>query len=373
MSELSPEDSLRLNVLLASGVQAIRIDEQNLVLHALTPRGEASIPLHLSGRKEQYLRLVRELLSGHALGSPGGFPIYLRNWTRSGQPMGDHLDKLLLLGEPEAVVSVAYSPKLTAELARLAWWAMPVADNARRMLERACVADAEIGKVLAEYLIEHLPFESNPHVKMDTVRIVLHPGLIDDDARLRLWNKASRDNTYYVPFLQRVPDDLPGKQAPRADREAIAAAIGTLAEGGNPYAATLLRILSGSGQAFLRAAEEVVTRPADQDVAVAVFNAIAAYFAALRLETDTLGNIETLPATADIMLDQATAARSVLAVAPALRAELSAMLILAHMDAEIARPILSRTTAAGTLLRRKLEPVTAPLREQMAVLRGGGK
>lgn len=371
--ELTPEDSLRLNVLLASGPQAIRIDEQSMVLHALTPRGEASIPLHPSGRKEQYLRLVRELLSGHALGSPGGFPIYLRNWTRSGQPMGDHLDKLLLLGEPEAVVSVAYSPKLTAELARLAWWAMPAADNARRMLERVCVADAEIGKVLAEFLIEHLPFESNPHVKMDTVRIVLHPGLIDEDARLRLWNKASRDNAYYVPFLQREPDDLPAQQSPRADREAVAAAIGTLAEGGNPYAATLLRILSGSGQAFLHAAEEVVTRPADQDVAVAAFNAIAAYFAALRLEADGLKNIETLPAEVDALLDRVTAARDVLAVAPALRAELRAMLILAHMDAEIARPILSRTTAAGTLLRRKLEPVTAPLREQMAVLRGGGK
>lgn len=112
-------------------------------------------------------------------------------------------------------------------------------------------------------------------------------------------------------------------------------------------------------------------RPADQDVAVAALNTIAAYFSALRLEADGLGGIETLPAAADAMLDQVTAAGEVLAVAPDLRGELRAMLILAHMDAEIARPILSRTTAAGTLLRRKLEPVTAPLREQMAVLRGG--
>ncbi len=371
--ELSPEDSLRLNVLLASGVQAIRIDEQSLVLHALTPRGEASIPLHPDGRKESYLRLVRELLSGHALGSPGGFPIYLRNWTRSGQPMGDNLDKLLLLGEPEAVVSVAYSPKITAELARLAWWAMPAADNARRMLERECVANSEIGKVLAEFLIEHLPFESSPHVQMDTVRIVLHPGLIDEAARLRLWNKASRNNAYYVPFLQRLPDDLPAPPLPRADREAVAAAVGKLAAGGNPYAATLLRVLSGSGQAFLRTAEEVVARPADQDVAVAAFNAVAAYFSALRLDADSFGKLETLPAAVELLLDQAPAAGAVLAIAPALRAELHAMLMLAHMDAEIARPILSRTTAEGTLMRRKLEPVTAPLREQMAVLRGGGK
>jgi len=370
MSELSAEDSLRLNVLLASGVLAIRIDETNMTLHGLTGRGEASIALHPSGRKEAYLRLVRELLSGHALGSPGGFPIYLRQWTRSGQPMGDNLDKLLLLGEPEAVVSVAYSPKITAELARLAWWAMPVADNARRMLEREEVADAAIGRELAAFLVEHLPFESQAHVQMDTVRIVLHPGLLDEAARLRLWSKASRDNAYYVPFLQRLPDSLPGQSPPRADHEMVAALLKPLWAAGNAYAAALLRALSGGGQAFLRAAEEVVARPANQDVAIAAFNALAAYFSVLKPEAAGAMDIASLLAHADTLLEHSGAAREALAVAPEWRAELRAMLILAQMDAEIARPILSRTTAAGTLMRRKLEPVTGPMREQMAVLRG---
>lgn len=366
--ELTSEDALRLNVLLAGGPQVIRIDEAAMILHALTARGEAAIPLHPEGRKETYLRLVRELLSGHALGSPGGFPIYLRNWTRSGQPMGDNLDKLLLLGEPEAVVSVAYSPKITAELARLAWWALPVADNARRMLERDCVADAPVGKVLADYLIEHLPFESSPHVQMDTVRIVLHPGLIDEAARLRLWNKASRDNAYYVPFLQRTPDALPGDQAAHGKREALLPVLMPLALAGNPWAAQLLRVWSGSGQAFLRAAAEVVARPADQDVVVAAFNVAADYFAAVRVRETGFGNIAALLAEAEALLDNA-AAGEVLAQAPDLRDELRAMLLLAHMDAEIVRPVLSRTTAEGTLMRRKLEPLTAPMLQQMALLR----
>lgn len=370
--ELTSEDALRLNVLLASQPQAIRIDEAGMTLHALTARGEAAIPLHPEGRKETYLRLVRELLSGHALGSPGGFPVYLRNWTRSGQPMGDNLDKLLLLGEPEAVVSVAYSPKLTAELARLAWWALPVADNARRMLERECVADAPIGKVLAEHLIEHLPFESSPHIRMDTVRIVLHPGLIDEGARLRLWNKASGDNAFYVPFLLRAPDDLPGNHPPHEGREALLPLLTPLAQAGNPWAALLLRVMSGSGQAFLRAAGEVVARPADQDVAVAAFNAVAGYFAAVRAGESTSGNIDALLADAESLLENA-AAGAVLAQAPALRDELRAMLLLAHIDAELARAILSRTTAAGTLLRRKLEPLTTPMLRQIALLRGTGK
>ncbi len=367
--ELTSEDALRLNVLLANGAQAIRIDEADMTLYALTARGEAAIPLHPEGRKETYLRLVRELLSGHALGSPGGFPVYLRNWTRSGQPMGDNLDKLLLLGEPEAVVSVAYSPKLTADLARLAWWALPVADNARRMLERECVADAPIGKVLADHLIEHLPFESSPHIRMDTVRIVLHPGLIDEGARLRLWNKASGDNAFYVPFLLRAPDDLPGGHSPHGERESLLPLLTSLAQAGNPWAALLLRVMSGSGQAFLRAAGEVVARPADQDVAGAAFNAVAGYFAAVRVRENGFGNIDALLAEAEALLDNA-AAGEVLAQAPALRDELRAMLLLAHIDAELARSILSRTTAAGTLLRRKLEPLTAPMLRQMALLRG---
>ena len=84
--ELSPEDQFRLNVLLAQDLKAIRLDEGNLVLRALLGNGEeASLPLHPNCRTDKYLRLVRETLSGHALGSPGGYPIYLSRWTRHGQ------------------------------------------------------------------------------------------------------------------------------------------------------------------------------------------------------------------------------------------------------------------------------------------------
>ena len=147
--ELSSEDALRLNVLLTHTILAVRIDENNLTLAALTDRGEARIALHATGRKEQYLRLVREMLSGHALGSPGGYPLFIQRWTRMGQNSGDNIDKLLLLGEDEAVTSVAYSPRLTDELARRAWWCMHSGDNARRMLERTCVVQGAMGPVLA--------------------------------------------------------------------------------------------------------------------------------------------------------------------------------------------------------------------------------
>ena len=49
---LSPEDTLRLNVLLASDPQAIRINESDMSVAALTSEGESRLQLNPSGRDE---------------------------------------------------------------------------------------------------------------------------------------------------------------------------------------------------------------------------------------------------------------------------------------------------------------------------------
>ena len=61
--ELTAEDSLRLNVMLANALQAVRIDESSMTVQALSDQGEASVKLNLVGRDDQYLKSVRELLS----------------------------------------------------------------------------------------------------------------------------------------------------------------------------------------------------------------------------------------------------------------------------------------------------------------------
>ncbi len=61
--DLTPEDALRINVLLASQVQAIRIDESRMTLVALSGKGEAKIQLNPNCRDDSYLRRVRETLS----------------------------------------------------------------------------------------------------------------------------------------------------------------------------------------------------------------------------------------------------------------------------------------------------------------------
>jgi len=368
--ELSSEDALRLNVLLTHELQAVRIDENSLTLHALTERGEARIALHPTGRKEQYLRLVREMLSGHALGSPGGYPLYIQRWTRMGQNSGENIDKLLLLGDVEAVVSVAYSPKITDELARRAWWCVQSGDNARRMLERAAVSQGKMGPILAMHLVEHLPFETSPHQVIDTVRIVLQPGLLDEPTMLRLWNRAKSDNTYYVGFLETVPDALPGEDGAQKRPLHAEYPLGPLLEAGNPYARQLARVLSPSGKRFLAACDDVLRRPADQDVARALFRAIGAYFGVLRHDLDQEHTLEDALALVEQCLAHPDAALdALLAAMPQYRAVMRALLVLAEVGEFTVAPILVRTTAIGSLMRRKLEPVTEPVLEQVAVLR----
>lgn len=355
MSEsLAPEDQLRLQVLLAQDVKAIRLDEAKLLVVALTAEGEASIPLHPTVRPEKYLRLVRELLSGHALGSPGGYPVYLSRWTRHGQMEGANLGKLLLIGEPEAVVAVVHSPALTDELAAYAWWAMPTIENARLMLRREAVARGRMGKVLADFLVEHLPFLQDDHLAiLDTVAVLLTSGVLDAEQRAAIWRRGRRTNTYYVPFLELAPTDLPDQDA-RPRTHPLAGELAVLASEGNAAAKILLWSFSAQGQAFLAATQEVLARPETQEVVNHLFNALGAAFR---------------PAGADpgaplAGLDTARARY------PALAAEWQALAALAQVSEAQLTPIFARSSAIGSLMRRKITPLVEPILAHIRTLRG---
>jgi hypothetical protein len=372
--ELSHEDSLRLNVLLAQQLKAVRIDESAMVVHALTERGEAKVPLRPTGRDDHYLRAVRELLSTHVLDSPGGYPVYLRRWTRMGQARTGSLDRLLLLGEPEAVVAVVHAEGLSDELARRAWWAMPIADNARCMLERDSVASGSMGPELAAFLVEFLPFEEEPRAIMDSVRLVLKPGLIDESTRLQLWNRAKRKNTYFVGFLQALPDALPESAAPHPQHPYAQARLDALCEAANPIALQLVRCLSGAGQAYLKTAEEVLLKPNNQDVVVALLETLAEYFAAACPAVGAAPDIEGILVQASASdpddAGQEGALQAVRDAAPELDAVITAMRVLAQLGETLVAPVFARTDAIGTVMRRKIEPITTPIVERLRLLRG---
>lgn len=292
IEDLSQEDQFRLNVLLAQDIKAVRIDESNLLLHALLASGEATMPLHPNCRSDKYMRLIQETLSGHALGSPGGYPVFLSRWTRHGQMESANLGQLLMIGEPEAVIAVVHSPALTDEIAGHAWWAMPTIENARLMLARPAVAEGRMGPVLADFLIEHLAFLQEDHLAiMDTVAVLLYSNILTPDQRATIWKRGKRQNSHYVAFLENQPPEL-------------------------------------SLKTFAEAGIDILSRPDTQEVVSRTLDAIGRYFSAHAAPDAAL--LETWSR-------------------------------LGAVNATLASPVFRRSTAIGSLMRRKLEPITAPV------------
>lgn len=366
---LSAEDSLRLNVLVTNA-EAIRIDEQAMAVYGLQNGRELKVQLNPTGNSNKYLGYVRELLSGAVLDSPGGYPVFLRRWTRMGQIEHNQLDRLLRLGEPEAVTAVVCSPGLTDDLARRAWWAAPCAEHARRMLAHPCVAQGTMGPVLADYLLEYLPFETEPRDMLESVRLVLQPGLITSERRQRLWNAGRSKKTYRVGFLCAIPDQLPEPLPARRDASDYVAVFTAL---NTPAARLLCKLLDGVGQTFLDVATDALRHPADQDVVTALLDAIGNYFRDLRSGPVGLRTVAAMEQRVAVRLtDPDDMVAPLLAAVPTLRAEVEAMLFLAEVSEAAVTDIFARSDAVGSVMRTHIAPVVQPILARMVVLRGAG-
>jgi hypothetical protein len=375
--DLTPEDALRINVLLAGAVEAIRIDESRMTLHALSNKGEAKVQLNPNCRDESYLRRVRETLSSHVLGSPGGYPVYLKRWTRMGQARDEILESLLKLGEPEAVVAVVNASGITDDLARRAWWASQTSDNARCMLRQKAVVRGTMGPVLAEFLVEFLPFEEEACNQIASVSLVLQEGLIEPAERMKLWEKARHKHAYYVGFLQAIPDELPDQQAANPAWTSSCQRLAGLLEEGNPFATQLCRLLSPAGQSYLASVDTVLKKPANQDVMVELMQALDRYAASLSLGEYKLDDIEDIVRMAGAMVagevgtdsESNQSLQRLIRTHPGSAHHVRAMLVLGLLGETVLNPVFSRTDAIGTVMRKKLKPVTEPIHEQINILK----
>jgi len=212
---LSSEDQLRIQVMFHNNPEAIRIDENRMVLYALTQNGEASIPLSPNCTNDNYIKELKGMLAEYTLGSSGGYPIYLKRWSRMGDTEGSHLQKFLLLGEPEAVVAVANSPALTIDLAHKAWWAVTntaeQSEQGLQMLCHECVVKDSLGVEIAEYLMEYLPFLVNEEKILATLSTVLQDGLLSEERVTKIWERSQDrgKGIYQIAFLQARVNSLP--------------------------------------------------------------------------------------------------------------------------------------------------------------------
>jgi len=341
-----------------------------MCLYGLTDLGEVQIQLNSTCRDQQYVKQIRELLSNHYLGSPSGFPVTIQRWARMGQNRIENLDELLLLAEPNAVIAVVYAEGLTDDLARRAWWAMEDAENARQMLRVPAVVEGEMASRLAAFLVEFLPFETETEQIMETVRLVLQPGLVSTDAKHELWKKARRKSAMYVGFLATLPHDLPGDGDPHAQFDLLDDGLKVLAEQGNELAALLLQVFSIPGQRWLETLGKVFDKPGNQDVVNRTLDVIAAYFSAAAGETRLDYTIEQLMEEAMVWANdgQDEQVMVILARCPQLKPQLLALRVLSGAGYNMVRPVFSRSTAIGSLMRRQLEPVLTLLRQQIECL-----
>tara|TARA_Y100001935_G_scaffold255110_1_gene266581 strand:+ start:5447 stop:6562 length:1116 start_codon:yes stop_codon:yes gene_type:complete len=353
--ELSPEDSLRLNVLLANSPQAIRINESSMVVFGLSEQGEAKVQLNPNCNDEQYIKKVKELISGHVLGSPGGYPIYLRRWTRMGQMKDESLEQLLVLGEPEAIIAAVCAQGLTNELARRAWWAMEDSENARQMLTKEAVCNGSMGPVLADYLVEHLPFETEPEKQVETIRLVLQKGLLSEKKTLDLWRKAGRKTPYFIGFLATLPDSLPEKHDEHILLTDYGNQLQKLRGEGNLVAELLARVLSSNGQSWIQTLHKILRKPSNQDVINITFDEVANYFSQIRgFPVDN--TIEELRNEAIKWLETDDV-RQIIELDSLFKEPLIAIRVLSGLSYGVVRPIFKNTTAIGSLMRKKLSPV----------------
>jgi hypothetical protein len=372
--ELSNEDNLRLNVLLAQNLKAIRINEGTMTVHALTDQGEAKVVLNPTARDEQYLRTVRELLSLKVTGSPGGYPIFIKRWTRMGHT-DNTLEHMLLLGEPEAVVAVVHAPTLSHDIGVRAWWAHPTTEVAMRLMEYPEVWQGELGKELASYLMEFLPFEERQLNIVSMVRLCLQGEILDEEEKEKLWSRAKRRNPFYVGFLHARPEQIPLVKNPNKFHQDTLKSLMPLIEAENTYAKTLCDLLDVNGQAWLETLKLSLNKPVDQDVVISLFIAINHYF---KLPIDTLSRDTRGTRSIEIAMQHSSEIISnpidqqlqdlLSNLDKKYHALVEAMLVLAQMGEHTLIPIFSGNDSVGTVMRKRLLPLTTPLLEKVDIL-----
>ena len=370
---LSNEDNLRMNVLLHQDLQAIRIDESKMIVYGLSDKGEAKVPLKANCKDEVYIKQIKELISTHILGSPGGYPIFLRRWTRMGQSRThESLERLLLLGESEAIVAVVNADEVSNEVARRAWWAMPTAANARCLLRHQDVVDGDMGKILAEFLVEFLPFEEEPRAMIESARLVLQKNLVTKDVRDSLWKKGQRKNALLVGFLKTLPDDLPTESVEHKSLKEFKEKLSSLND--NIFSNIILRLLSKEGQAYLSTVEAVMKKPSNQDVVISLFKTVKKYLESVCPNQVEYQDIDILISDAnkyiDVTATQVDDLKNILQLFPELLPLIKSIIVLSMTDEPLVSVVFSRTDAIGSLMRKKINHITTPLLNEITNLRG---
>lgn len=345
--ELSSEDSLRINVLLTQEVNAIRINESRMILHALLKDREVSIQLHPTGNDERYLKQVRELLSTHYLDSPAGFPVFMHRWNRMLQSGNEKLSALLKIGEPEAVIYAINCPQLTAAQAHLAWWAMPCTEVAIQLLQNHHVIASDLAYELRDFLLEFLPFETESSTVIKAVHHLVKNKVLTEEQQQNLWKKGQRKANYLIGFIQCEPTLIPHNSIAHSIFSPFDSFLIQIYD--HPAREKLHFFLSEAGQSYLHTLKSALEKYTDQESIIEIFKAIELFL-----------NKNPLP--------QIKYTEEMNGISPEISLMLESVIQLHFTKESDLDHILAQSTAVGSVLRKQLQPVTNPIIEAIEIL-----
>jgi hypothetical protein len=343
---LNPEDILKLNVLVATSI-AIRIDVYQLSVIGLNAKyQEQVIKLQPSGKSEAYLKAVKKMLTEKVLGAMGGYPSYLKRWSRMGQVGALNLASLLKLGEVEAVIAVANASNLDKSLLNLTWWCATNTDNqaeiGRFLLTKPFVLETQTGRDISHYLLEFLPFLEDVEELIETCNLILQAELISSESKAVLWKQGVRKTAFLVGFLERnagyLPNDnhLQAKQYPEAE---------------------LAKVASEQGQIFLQTVSHILKKINQEYILYRVLDVLGQYLAHPFIQP--LDNIEALNRQA-----QAVAKQLGMDEHP----KVVARLLLAGVSEHLVIRTISAHNLTGSAIRKKLSFVLNPVQGALMLL-----
>lgn len=346
---LEPEDILKLNVLIATSI-AIRIDTYKLTVVGLNAQfKEQTIELRPSGDSEVYLKKVKKLLVSQVLGAMGGYPSYLKRWSRMGQVESSNLTSLLKLGEVEAVVAVSNSTSLDNKLLRLTWWCATNTDSqaeiGRFLLTRPFVLGTTTGQDIAQYLLEFLPFVNDIEQLIDITSLVLQENLIEQKDKDRLWKQGQRKTAFLVGFVERVCLEDNGKLPNDLNIKAL-----------NCQHTDLQIINSEQAQIFLNTLSHILKKINQEYVLYRALEALGKFMSHDQISTQN--TVDDITSQVNTLIQTNTDEQD----------KLNARLFLAGVSERLVVSTISAHNLTGSAIRKKLAHVLTPIQKSLAVL-----
>ncbi len=342
---LEPEDILKLNVLIATSV-AIRIDTYKLTVVGLNAQfKEQIIALKPSGDSEVYIKEVKKLLVTQVLGAMGGYPSYLKRWSRMGQVESSNLTSLLKLGEVEAVVAVSNSTNLDNDLLKLTWWCATNTDNqaeiGRFLLTKPFVLNTQTGREIAQYLLEFLPFVDDIEQLIDTTSLVLQEGLIEQKDKDRLWKQGQRKTAFLVGFVERMRGNLPNEFNLKIPN----------------YEHSDLQIINNQqSQLFLTTLDHILKKINQEYVLYRALEVLGQYMSHQDISTqNTIEKITNQVSDLSLNADNE-------------QDKLDARLLLAGVSEKLVVSTISAHNLTGSAIRKKLAHVLEPIQQALKTL-----